>query len=281
MQQINTPDDIYAFSQQLKAEGKRVALVPTMGALHAGHMALVEEARGQADAVILSIYVNPKQFGAGEDLDRYPRTLEADKALCEQYGVVAVYAPTSDVMYPDGFATLLSVSGMSEGLCGQMRPGHFDGVALVVAKLLLQIMPDVALFGEKDFQQLQVIKRMVADLNIPVAIEGVPTVREEDGLALSSRNRYLSEEQRAIASALYRALQGAAESIRQGQEVKPVLADAVKVIEAAGFDRVQYMEMRDEEAFSKAALHYDAGRRYRILAAVYLGNTRLIDNIAV
>jgi len=258
-------------------EGKRVALVPTMGALHAGHMCLVEAAKKAADVVVVSIFVNPKQFGAGEDFGTYPRTLEADAALCEAYGVEAIFAPSSAAMYPEGFATTLHVSGVSEGLCGASRPGHFDGVATVVAKLLMQVGTDVALFGEKDFQQLQVIRRMVEDINLPVDILGVATSREADGLARSSRNAYLTKEEREVAPILYRQLSEAAERIGAGEVIMGVLNDVQESLLQSGFSKVDYITCCEERSLTPLTQWH--GEPARILAAAHLGNARLIDNV--
>jgi pantoate--beta-alanine ligase len=265
--------------QGWRQSGKRVALVPTMGALHEGHMSLVNAAQMHADAVVVSIFVNPMQFGEGEDFDAYPRVLAADMQLCDAHGVRGVYTPSAAVMYPDGFATNIHVAGVSEGLCGASRHGHFDGVATVVAKLLLQVEPDVALFGEKDFQQLQVIRRMVLDLNLPVKIVGVPTNREADGLARSSRNAYLTEEERAIAPALYRGLQDAAVRVRGGEEVLAVLDDVQEQWLAAGFREIDYVACCDAKTL--APLKQWQGESARILAAAYLGKARLIDNLTL
>lgn len=258
--------------------GLKVALVPTMGALHEGHLTLVRAALESADKVVVSIFVNPTQFGPNEDFDAYPRTLDADRAALSTVGASLVYAPTVGEMYPDGFATAITVSGVSEGLCGDLRPGHFSGVATVVSKFLLQAMPDFAAFGEKDYQQLQVIRRLVRDLDIPVSIIGVPTVREADGLARSSRNAYLSAESRAIAPALYRTLQDTAAAIRAGADVDAALEAGKRAILAAGFASVDYLELRAADGLAPLS---ELDRPARMLVAAYLGKTRLIDNIAV
>lgn len=253
-----------------------VALVPTMGALHAGHMALIVKAFDYASHVVASIFVNPMQFGKNEDLDAYPRQLEADAAMLEAAGVDVLWAPSADVMYPDGFATTISVAGLGTDMCGASRPGHFDGVATVVAKLLGQVEPDVALFGEKDWQQLAIIRRMVRDLNIDMVIGGVPVVRDHDGLALSSRNAYLSPEDRAIARALPDAIRAAQARIERGEDATFVLAAARAMLADAGFVP-EYLEIRDAETLGPARRDYPA----RLLAAARLGTTRLIDNVAV
>ncbi len=258
--------------------GGGVALVPTMGALHAGHMALVREAKRQAEHVVASIFVNPTQFGANEDFGSYPRQEAEDAAMLEAEGCAIIWAPDVSAMYPEGHATTVSVSGVSEGLDGAARPGHFAGVATVVAKLLNQVQPDVALFGEKDYQQLAVIRRMVADLDLRVRILGVPTQRDPDGLALSSRNAYLSAEERLAARALPRALVEAAQAMRDGTPVSRALDEARAKLAAAGFDPIDYVELRDFETLEP--LH-DLRRPGRLLAAAKLGRTRLIDNIEV
>lgn len=262
----------------LKSDGGTLALVPTMGALHEGHLALVARAKEEADHVAASIFVNPAQFGEGEDFDAYPRTEERDRELLEAAGCDLLWAPSPSEVYPDGYATTVSVTGVSEGLCGGARPGHFDGVATVVAKLFNQVAPDVALFGEKDYQQLAVIRRMVRDLDFDIRIVGVPTVREADGLALSSRNRYLSEEERAAAVALPDAMGEAAEAIAGGADVGATLIDAKAKLFEAGFSTVDYIELRDAETLEPMAM---LDRPARMLAAARIGTTRLIDNIAV
>jgi pantoate--beta-alanine ligase len=255
-----------------------LALVPTMGALHAGHMALVEEARRRADKVAATIFVNPMQFGAGEDLDRYPRREADDTRMLEEAGCDLVWLPSVSDIYPDGFSTKVSVSGVSERWEGEARPGHFDGVATVVAKLLLSVGPDVALFGEKDFQQLAVIRRMVRDLAMPVEVLGVATVRERDGLALSSRNAYLSAEERSRAVALPNALKAARDAIRGGTLVSAALRTAKQALVNAGFLRIDYVALVD--AATLEPLDEPRGEM-RLMAAAVVGTTRLIDNMAV
>ena len=263
--------------EMLKRDG-RVALVPTMGALHDGHIALVEEARRHADHVVVSIFVNPRQFGPNEDLDAYPRREAKDAQMLQAAGVALLWAPPVEVMYPDGHATNISLSGVTEGLDGAARPGHFDGVATVVTKLFNQVQPNVALFGEKDYQQLAVIRRMVRDLDLPVEIVGVPTQRAEDGLALSSRNAYLSEDERHNALALPRALGEAARQMEKGAAVDAAIARAIAMLAAHGFDPVDYVSLCDAQTLEPMAV---LDRPARLLGAAKLGRTRLIDNIAV
>ncbi|MGB3166990.1 MAG: pantoate--beta-alanine ligase [Alteraurantiacibacter sp.] len=257
----------------------RIALVPTMGALHEGHLTLVREAARQASHVAASIFVNPRQFREGEDLDAYPRQLAEDSAKLQAEGVSLLWAPTTGAMYPEGYATNVSVSGVSEGLCGDDRPGHLDGVATVVCKLFNQVRPDMAFFGEKDWQQLAVIRRMARDLDLTLphvdAIHGVPTVREADGLAMSSRNAYLSAEQREAAATLPRAMDEAIARICNGQEVGPTLAMLEDELLGAGFARVDYAELRDANSISR--LDADNGNA-RLFVAARIGGTRLIDN---
>ena len=255
-----------------------LALVPTMGALHAGHIALVEEAKRRADHVAASIFVNPAQFGANEDFGRYPRREGEDARMLEEAGCDFIWMPSVSDVYPAGFSTRIHVGGVSKRWEGEARPGHFDGVATVVAKLLVSVRPDVAVFGEKDFQQLAVIRRLVADLNIPVEIVAVPTVRENDGLALSSRNAYLSEDQRAAALALPRALDYARGAILDGTPIPMVLDTARKSLIEAGFSRIDYFALVD--AATLEPLDAPAGAM-RLIAAAVIGTTRLIDNLAV
>jgi pantoate--beta-alanine ligase len=278
LQIIHEKDALSRALHALRAGGGEIAFVPTMGALHAGHMALVRAAKRHANHVVASIFVNPKQFGEGEDLDKYPRRLGEDADLLEAEGVELLWAPNAAVMYPEGHTSSVHVGGVSEPLEGACRPGHFDGVATIVAKLFNQVRPDVALFGEKDYQQLAVIRRMVVDLDIPVRIVGVPTEREADGLALSSRNVYLSESERISARALPRALAGAAEAIRAGKDIQEALQSARGELEAAGFDPVEYVELRDSEDLARLDR---LDRPARLLAAARIGATRLIDNIPV
>ena len=276
MHTVRTITDLRAAIGGLRTEGARIALVPTMGALHAGHIALIEEAKRTGAKVVASIFVNPKQFAPNEDLARYPRREAADVRMLTEAGCDLLWMPPVEQMYPEGFATNIAVSGVSDGLDGAARPGHFDGVATVVAKLFNQVQPDVALFGEKDYQQLAVIRRMVADLDFPIEIIGVPTQREDDGLALSSRNIYLDEGERAKAVALPRALGEAARAITKGEDAAAAVAAAEASLTAAGFV-VDYVALVDAGTLGGA----DPARPRRLLAAARMGTTRLIDNIAV
>ncbi|MCQ4348157.1 pantoate--beta-alanine ligase [Pseudomonas stutzeri] len=277
---VKTVRELRAAVARARSEGKRIGLVPTMGNLHAGHAALVTKAAQRADFVVASIFVNPLQFGAGEDLDKYPRTLAADQEKLLEAGCNLLFAPTVEEMYPDGMAgqTIVSVPGVSEGLCGASRPGHFDGVATVVTKLFHMVQPDLAIFGEKDFQQLAVIRKLVRDLNLPIQIFGEPTVRAADGLALSSRNGYLDDEQRAVAPQLYQTLNRVAEALRAGRTDHPdLLGEAAARLQNAGF-APDYLEIRNPLTLSPASA---ADRQLVILAAARLGATRLIDNLLV
>lgn len=276
MQTVRRLEDLREALSAFRAAGERVVLVPTMGALHDGHMALVEAAKRAGDRVVASIFVNPRQFAPGEDLEKYPRKEQADSRLLTAAGVDILWLPPVEVMYPEGFATTVSVSGVSEVLDGAHRSGHFDGVATVVAKLFNQVRPHVAVFGEKDWQQLAVIRRMVADLDLEIEILGVPTQREDDGLALSSRNVYLAPEDRARAIALPRALGLAERAIAKGDETETALAQAREMLVAAGFE-VDYVALADAETLGDP----QPGRPLRLLAAARIGGTRLIDNIPV
>lgn len=278
MQLIRRVDALRSALGALRADGGRVALVPTMGALHAGHMELVAEARRRADHVVVSIFVNPTQFAAGEDLAVYPRREAADARMLEEAGVAILWAPEADEMYPPGHATRIVVGGPAEPLDGAARPGHFEGVATVVAKLFNQVGADVALFGEKDWQQLAVIRRMVVDLDMPIEVVAVPTAREDDGLALSSRNAYLDEGERLAARALPRALGEAAATIRGGGDVAAALETARGRLVDAGFGPVDYVALHDA-ATMEPMDRLDAPAR--LLAAARIGRTRLIDNIPV
>jgi pantoate--beta-alanine ligase len=258
--------------------GETVALVPTMGALHDGHMALVADARRRADRVVVSIFVNPTQFGPNEDFDAYPRRMEADSAKLSAANIDLLWAPSVEEIYPEGFATSISVASLPDRLCGAARPGHFDGVATVVAKLFNQVRPDFAIFGEKDWQQLAIIRRMATDLDLGVDVIGFPTQREDDGLARSSRNAYLTEEERAAAVALPRALGSAARSIENGSSISDAIATVHIALDKAGFAPADYVELVDAVTLQPIE---KLERPARILAAAWLGKARLIDNLAV
>jgi pantoate--beta-alanine ligase len=282
VQTLNRIDPLRLAVDELRRDGA-VALVPTMGALHEGHLTLVREARQRAAHVVVSIFVNPLQFAAGEDLDAYPRQLARDAELLEGEGVSLLWAPEVGEMYPDGFATNIAVAGVSDGLCGESRPGHFDGVATVVCKLFNQVRPDLALFGEKDWQQLAVIRRMARDLDLSRpkadAIIGVPTVREADGLAMSSRNAYLTAADRSAAAALPAAMRDAVAAMRGGADIGETMGRLTRRLLEAGFGAVDYAEVRDAE--SLAALEALGARPARLLVAARIGRARLIDNCPV
>lgn len=265
-----------------RAKSESIGLVPTMGALHAGHLALVAAARRSCGRVVASVFVNPTQFGLNEDLATYPRDEAGDSRKLAAAGVDVMFAPDVSEMYAEGFSTSVKVKGMTEGLCGAFRPVHFEGVTTIVTKLLLQVMPDVAFFGEKDYQQLRVIERLVRDLDIPVRIVGVATVREEDGLALSSRNQYLSPAERKVAPMLFGTLRVLADALAQGEEsgIRPAdaIENAKRDLLAAGFSKIDYLELRDAATLAPLAV---PGREGRLLAAAWLGRTRLIDNVPV
>jgi pantoate--beta-alanine ligase len=274
---VRTIRDLRAQVAVWRDAGERVALVPTMGAIHAGHLSLLAEAKAKADRVVTSLFVNSLQFGPREDFQAYPRDEAKDAAALAAGGSDLLYAPESSEMYPPGFSTKVRVGDLTEDLCGAARPNHFDGVATVVAKLLLQCAPDITIFGEKDYQQLLVIKRLVRDLDIPVEIAGGAIVREDDGLALSSRNAYLSPAERKIAPVLYQTICNVAADLEQGRGADDASAAARFKLEAAGF-RVDYVAVRNPDTLE--ALHGPV-KDARVLAAVHLGKTRLIDNLPV
>ena len=277
---VRTVEQLRNTVGQWRAAGESVGLVPTMGALHAGHLALVAASQSKTDRTVASLFVNPKQFGEGEDLDAYPRDEAADKSKFEAAGLDLLFAPSVEEMYGERHLTGVRVDGIGDILEGEHRPGFFDGVATVVAKLLNQASADRAFFGEKDFQQLQVITCMARDLNIPTVIEGVATIREDDGLALSSRNAYLSSDQRAIAPTLFAAISGVAEITAAGGDIVQAEMKAREDVVAAGFDRVDYLTVRDAATLEPATTP-GQGRALRVLAAASLGRARLIDNVAV
>ncbi len=277
---VRSVPDLRAPIAAWRAAGLTIGLVPTMGALHEGHLSLIRLAKAQADRVVASLFVNPTQFAPGEDFDAYPRDEAADAALLAQAGCDLLYAPTVEAMYAPGFATTVTVSGVSAPLEGEARPTHFAGVATVVAKLLNQAQPDVAVFGEKDYQQLQVIRRMAADLDLPVRIVGAPTLRAEDGLALSSRNAYLSPAERPVAGRLNGVLRALAQAVARGEPVAPAEARAAAELLAAGFAAVDYIEARAADDLRRLGPG-PADAPARVLAAARLGRTRLIDNLAV
>ena len=280
MQTIEQTEPLRQKISDWRRRGELIAFVPTMGNLHAGHMSLVEEARRRARRVVVSIFVNPMQFGPGEDFERYPRTLAEDSRMLKEAGVDLLFAPTVAEIYPRGHgaATRIEVPEVSEGLCGEFRPGHFVGVATVVAKLFNLVQPDIAVFGQKDYQQLAVIRRMVTDLCFPIEIIGAPTVREADGLALSSRNGYLSASERARAPLIYQLLSRIARAIGQGaRDFRRLEAEAEAELKAAGFEP-EYISVRQRETLKVA----EAGdRALVVLAAARLGTTRLIDNLEI
>lgn len=261
-----------------KRAGEVVGVVPTMGALHDGHLSLVAAAKAACDRVIVTIFVNPKQFNNPDDLANYPRTENEDARKLERFAVDAIWVPDGDQMYPEGFSTTVSVSGLTDSLCGATRPGHFDGVATVVSKLFLQTSADKAFFGEKDYQQLQVVTRMAADLDIPIEVVGCPTIREEDGLAMSSRNLLLSDRARVYAPVLNEVMEAMAEELRDGAAMSDLMPGALKRLETAGFTGVDYLELRASDGLGVME-RVDAPAR--LFAAAWLAGVRLIDNIAV
>jgi pantoate--beta-alanine ligase len=278
MNTVKTVRELRAAVARARSEGKRIALVPTMGNLHSGHIALVHKAAQRADFVVASIFVNPLQFGPNEDLATYPRTLAADQEQLLQAGCHLLFTPTVEEMYPHGMAdqTIVRVPVVSEGLCGGSRPGHFDGVSTVVSKLFNMVQPDLAIFGQKDFQQLAVVSALARDLNMPIQIIGEPTVRAADGLALSSRNGYLTEEQRAAAPALYRVIKQIGKALHDGEtDHLKLLADGKQALELAGF-KPDYLEIRNAVSLRPAT---PEDHDLVILGAAFLGRTRLIDNL--
>ncbi len=275
---VRTVAELRAVVRGWKAAGELVGVVPTMGALHDGHLSLVRAAKAECERVVVTIFVNPLQFNNPEDLKKYPRTLEADAVLLETVGVDVIFAPSPEEVYPDGFATTVTVTGVSQPLEGALRPGHFEGVATVVAKLFGMTMADRGYFGQKDWQQLQVVTRLVRDLNVPIWIVGCETIREADGLAMSSRNARLDDAARAKAPVLYTAMSRAVADIRAGQSDRMAIREAAEAVRGAGFDRVEYIELRDAGTLMPSD---DPTRPRRMLAAAWLGGVRLIDNIAV
>ncbi|WP_110947302.1 pantoate--beta-alanine ligase [Pseudomonas bohemica] len=278
MNTVKTVRELRAAVARARSEGKRIALVPTMGNLHSGHTALVTKAAQRADFVVASIFVNPLQFGPNEDLATYPRTLAADQEKLLQAGCHLLFTPSVEEMYPNGMAdqTIVRVPMVSEGLCGGSRPGHFDGVSTVVSKLFNMVQPDIAIFGQKDFQQLAVVSTLVRDLNMPIQIIGEPTVRAADGLALSSRNGYLTEAERASAPALYRVIKQIGDALSEGDSNhEQLLADGRKQLERAGF-RPDYLEIRHAVSLRPAVA---GDEDLVVLGAAFLGKTRLIDNL--
>lgn len=278
MQIIRTIGDLAPALSHWRERREIIALVPTMGALHAGHLALIEAAKGLADRVAASIFVNPLQFNDPGDLARYPRQEAEDAAKLKDAGCDMLWLPTAEQLYPDGFATNVSVAGVSDRWEGEHRPGHFDGVATVVSKLFIATMPNVALFGEKDWQQLAVIRRMNADLGLPIEVIGHPTIREEDGLAMSSRNALLTPEERRKAPAMFRQLTDAASEIGQGSHAPPALDRAIDGLKQAGFGPIDYFAYVDGGTLEPLDRYREGGR---LIVAAFLGKVRLIDNISV
>jgi len=275
---VRRTEELRAALAPWRQAGQQVGLIPTMGALHDGHMALVRQAKADCDRVVVTLFVNPRQFDAAADLQRYPRDMAGDSALLAAAGVDLLFAPETSEMYPEGFATTVTVAGLTDCLCARMRPGHMAGVATVVTKLLQQARPDAAYFGEKDYQQLLVVRRLVRDLCMPVRIIAVPVVREADGLALSSRNVFLTAAQRRQAPALYQVLQTVAGRLIAGGDTAKQLAWAHAALLGAGFDKVDYFELRRGDTLAPLAY---AEPPARLFAAAWLGRTRLIDNVPV
>ena len=275
---IRTLHELRALTREWQRDGDTIGVVPTMGALHQGHLSLARAARAECNRVIVTIFVNPKQFNNPDDLKNYPRTEHADAQKLAPIGVDAIYVPDGAQMYPDGFASNVSVSGLTDVLCGAHRPGHFDGVATVVAKLFGQTAADLAYFGQKDWQQLQVVTRMARDLDIDIDVIGCPTIREEDGLAMSSRNLLLSDRARIHAPKLAEVMQDTAQALRDGGAMRTLLPEAEKRLAAAGFTEVEYLDLRDAASLIQ---HDTLTGECRLFAAAWLAGVRLIDNIAV
>lgn len=278
MKIIRTKAELRALTQSWRRAGDSIGVVPTMGALHAGHLSLVDRACDENDRVIVTLFVNPRQFNSPEDLAKYPRTEDSDAEKLTPFGADVLYVPDGPQMYPDGFATTISVTGVSAGLCGGARPGHFDGVATVVTKLFLQCDADRAYFGEKDYQQLQVVIRLAEDLDLKTEIVGCPTVREDDGLAMSSRNLRLGPGSREIAPVISQVLDDAARVISRGGQVAQALDNARAALLSAGFDTIDYLELRSDPDLK---LMTRADRPGRLFLAAWLDGVRLIDNVPV
>jgi len=277
MEIVADPRDMQSLSRAWRKVGVQIAFVPTMGFFHEGHLSLMRYGREMGDRLVVSLFVNPTQFGPAEDLDRYPRDLERDAALAREVGTDVLYTPTADTMYPTGYQTFVTVEGLSQGLCGASRPGHFRGVTTVVLKLFNQVLPHLAIFGEKDYQQLAVIKRMVADLDVPVEVMGRPIVREADGLALSSRNTYLSPEQRQAALVLHKALTTARELAAKGEtDAGKILSTVQNMITSTPHTRLDYATLVDPETLEEVQTIRGAAR---LALAARVGTTRLIDNM--
>jgi pantoate--beta-alanine ligase len=275
---VRTVAELRRRVREFRDEGHKIGLVPTMGGLHEGHLSLVRRSLALSDRTLVTLFVNPTQFGEGEDLATYPRDEARDAALLTHEGAQLLFAPDPSEVYPDGYSSAVKVSGLGDILEEEYRPGFFGGVATVVTKLLLQALPDIAVFGEKDYQQLQVIKRLALDLDIPVQIEGVATVREDDGLALASRNAYLTDDERRAAPALYRTIEAVAEKVRGGGDIKEAESRAAATLTKSGFGDVDYVTVRDAENLQPLA---SRDQPARVLAAAWLGRARLIDNVAV
>ncbi len=274
---VRTVKDLRRQIGKWRDSSRQIALVPTMGALHEGHLSLVKLAAKKADRVVVSIFVNPTQFAPTEDLARYPRDESGDLAKLDGSGAALVWSPTVSEMYPEGFSTAVQPGSAAEPLEGEFRPHHFGGVATVCCKLFSQVTPDFAVFGEKDYQQLAVLRQMVRDLNLPLTLVGAPTKREKDGLAMSSRNRYLSETERAIAPSLHATITELASRVGEGADIAESIRRAKARLKTAGFKKIDYVDVRDAETLAEP----QKGRPLRVLAAAYLGKTRLIDNVPV